>query len=223
MLASPAVSLGRENDPMAALGKVRSGQPLTNEMLLEATYLPTRLGAEASSAIDLALAVRLLQIGSPAVAVSLGNYDLHSGERTGAPRLYRGLGAAWASLHFLLGQIADPLEPDVSMLDRTLVLTVSEFGRDPGSPRTGFNGGEGSDHGAHPACYYLAHAIMGAGITGGRIAGGVNTDSYDARKEPLRYGPRQLLATALYALGIDPQHPRWTFEGASAIEELWRA
>lgn len=235
LLASPSMNVGRDADGTAALGKVKVANgkeaPLTNAMLLDALAVGDRLGTGnfgggarrgGGSTFEMATAIRLLQVGSPAVVVGMSGFDMHSGERTSAPLIYRRLGATWASLHFLLSRIADPAEPSVSMLDRTLVLTTSEFGRDAGQPRTGFNGGEGSDHGSHPACFYLAHAIMGAGIPGGRVVGNVDTDSYDARRAPVRYGPRQLLATALYALGIDPAHPQFGFDGATPIEELWK-
>jgi uncharacterized protein (DUF1501 family) len=196
-------------------------------MLTDALQIVRRGGGgfgepRADPTLEAAIAVRLLQVGSPAVAVNMSGFDAHSGERQDGPRRYGQLGALWASLHFVLSRIVEPDEPGMSMLDRTLVVTTSEFGRDPGQPRTGFNGGDGSDHGSHPACFYLAHAVMGAGVVGGRIVGGVSTETYDARKEPTRYAPRQLLATIAYALGIDPAHPQWGFDAASPID-LWSA
>jgi uncharacterized protein (DUF1501 family) len=231
LLASPAVSLARGEGLNPSLGKVRVGKrevPLTNEMLLDALLIVQQSGrgigrfggAQEDPTLEAATAVRLLQVGSPAVAINLTGFDAHSGERQGGPPLYGQLGALWASLHFLLSHIVEPDEPGMSMLDRTLVVTTSEFGRDPGQPHTGFNGGDGSDHGSHPACFYLAHAVMGAGVAGGRVVGGVSTNTYDARKETTRYSPRQLLATMAYALGVDPAHPQWGFDGAPPID-LW--
>jgi uncharacterized protein (DUF1501 family) len=108
------------------------------------------------------------------------------------------------------------------MLDRTLVITNSEFGRDPGQTSTGFNGGGGSDHGSHPATFYLGHAVMGAGVVGGRVLGGVDTNTYDARKSRDRHSPSDLLATILHALGIDADDERWGFPDAKPITGLWR-
>src|SRR5207248_1169714 len=134
------MNVGQNADGNAALGKVRAGKseaPLTNAMLLDALAVADRLGTGAGyggrgggSTFEVATAVRLLQVGSPAVVVGMSGFDMHSGERASAPRLYRRLGATWASLHFLLSRIVDPEEPSVSMLDRTLVFTTSEFGRD---------------------------------------------------------------------------------------------
>jgi hypothetical protein len=229
LLSSPAVSLTRGGE--GSLGKVRVGKrelPFTNEMLLDALAIVQRTGRGFSPfggqttdpTLEAATAVRLLQVGSPAVAINLTGYDAHSGERQGAPHVYGQLGALFASLHFILSRVVEPDEPGATMLDRTLIVTTSEFGRDPGQPRTGFNGGDGSDHGSHPACFYLAHGVMGAGISGGRVFGGVSTETYDARKETTRFAPRQLLATIAYAMGIDPAHPQYGFEGATPID-LW--
>ncbi|HEU5056028.1 MAG TPA: DUF1501 domain-containing protein, partial [Kofleriaceae bacterium] len=203
--------------------------PLTNAMLYE---LATRaLGPQAEyegdptgsehfdTAVNAALAVRLLQLGSPAVTLEIADFDLHSGERTDGPALYSFLGRLWASLGWLLARIPDPAGG--TMLDSTLVVTTSDFGRDPAAPR-GFNGGEGSDHGADPGCYYLAHALMGAGVRGGQLVGGVSTDDYDARREPLQIAPTRLLATVLHALGIDPADPDLGFPDAGGpLEEVW--
>lgn len=235
LLSSPAITVMRDSGEASALGAIRSANgkvvPLTNEMVREVVEVPSRLGGgrsgyvhggrESSPASSAALAIRLLQIGSPAVAIDVPGFDSHSGEKTSAVGLYRQLGGLWSGIHFLLSRIPDPTEPSVSMLDRTLVVTTSEMGRDPGSPSTGFNGGEGSDHGSHPACYYVAHAIMGAGVTGGHLHGGVSTETFDARREATKYTPQRLLATIGHALGIDMREPQWSFEGALPIEELW--
>ena len=216
----------------AALGEVAldgGAVPLTNAMLYELTTralgpLPDYDGDATGSmyfdsAVNAALAVRLLQLGSPAVALEMPDFDLHSGERSDGPALYGFLGRLWASLGWLLARIPDP--DGGTLLDSTLVLTTSDFGRDPAAPR-GFNGGEGSDHGADPGCYYLAHAVMGAGVPGGRLIAGVSTDNYDARRESLQVAPTRLLATVLDALGIDPADPDVGFpEAGGPLGEVW--
>lgn len=227
-LAMPDVAVG---DPLlgdAAFGTVRldgvGAVPLTNAMLAE---LFTRCLApgryerpRVDDALDAALAVRLLQLGSPAVTLELANFDLHSGERQNAPPLYAYLGRLWATLSWLLPRLDDP-SGEGSLLDRTLVATMSDFGRDGGGP-TGWNAGEGTDHGTEPACYYLAHAVMGAGVTGGRLIGGVRTDTFDARGGGVS-APPQLLATMLAALGLDPADDEYGLPQAGpVIEELWR-
>jgi uncharacterized protein (DUF1501 family) len=216
----------------AALGEVAldgGAVPLTNAMLYELTTralgpLPDYDGDATGSmyfdnAVNAALAVRLLQLGSPAVALEIPDFDLHSGERSDGPPLYSFLGRLWASLGWLLARIPDP--DGGTLLDSTLVLTTSDFGRDPAAPR-GFNGGEGSDHGADPGCYYLAHAVMGAGVPGGRLIAGVSTDNYDARRESLQVAPTRLLATVLDALGIDSADPDVGFpEAGGPLAEVW--
>jgi hypothetical protein len=172
------------------------------------------------TAMDLALAVRLLQLGSPALAVEMGGFDTHSGERRDAPARFRFVGRLWATLQFLLSRIPEPGEPGVSMLDRTLVLTMSEFGRDPGSESSGFNNGEGSDHGADPSCYYFGHAIMGGGVVPNRLVGAASPNTYvpaTADRIPLR----RLHATALWALGLEHDHPDWGFPDVQPITQLF--
>lgn len=211
----------------AALGTVDLGAgpvPLTNAMLYELFIRCLGPGGELNEyrdyAINAAVAVRMLQIGSPAVAIELGNFDFHSGERVYAPALYSFLGRLWATLSWLLARVPDP-SGEGSLLDRTAVLTMSDFGRDQAGP-TGWNGGEGSDHGGDYGSFYLAHAVMGAGIPGGRVLGGVRTDTYDARGEALQYSPQQLLATMLAAIGLDPFDDGYGLPLAGrVIEELW--
>jgi uncharacterized protein (DUF1501 family) len=215
----------------AALGEVNLAAgpvPLTNAMLFE---LMTRAmgpgagqesgeeGSRFDSAMNAAVAVRLLQLGSPAVALEIGNFDFHSGERSEGPALYSFLGRLWASLGWLLARI--PAPEGGTLLDSTLVVTTSDFGRDPAGP-SGWNAGEGSDHGADAGCFYLAHAVMGAGVRGGQLIGEVSTRDYDARREPLQIAPIRLLATLLGALGVDPADPTFGFPAAGApIDELW--
>jgi hypothetical protein len=229
----------------AAFGRVAlpdGGVPLTNAMLLEAFVrglgpdpsdpgrarpLPPEAAAAhplASDARNLAFGIRLLQLGAPVVVVEIQNFDFHSDEATLGVPLYRALGRWWATLSWLLARIDDPRDPSHRMLERTFVATMSEFGRDPGLKR-GFNDGSGSDHGVFPSCYYLAHAVMGAGVGGGRVIGGVETDgasAYDARRAPLRFGTERFLATLLHVLGLDPTSPEWGFPGTGVpITQLW--
>jgi uncharacterized protein (DUF1501 family) len=227
-LAMPDMAVGLPVLRAAALGTVQldgvGAIPLTNAMLAE---LFTRcLGPGTyehpshDDALDAALAVRLLQLGSPAVTLELGSFDLHSGERQNAPPLYAYLGRLWAALRWLLPRLSDP-SGEGSLFDRTLVVTMSDFGRDAAGP-TGWNAGEGSDHGNDPACFYLAHAVMGAGIAGGRLIGGVRTDTFDARGAGGVSAPPQLLATMLAALGLDPADDEYGLPHAGPpIEALW--
>jgi hypothetical protein len=173
-----------------------------------------------TAAINAALAIRLLQLDSPAVTLEIGNFDFHSGERTSGPGLYSMLGRVWAALRWLLPRVPDP-SGDGSLFDRTLVVTMSDFGRDKGGP-SGWNGGEGSDHGADFACFYLAHAVMGAGTRPNKLVGPVDTNTYNAAGAPVRYNSRQLLVTLLDALGLDAHSESYGLPtGGDPIGELW--
>jgi len=225
-LASPDFAITDPDRGSAWLGTVTLGAsqlPLTNAMLLELFTRCLGPGDQTGNpyydhAIDLAVSVRLLQLGVPACCTELGNFDFHSGERTGAPALYSFLGRAWATLCWLLPKVADP--DGGNLFDHTLLMTTSDFGRDQMGP-TGFNGGEGSDHGADYGTSYLAHAVAGAGVRGGRMLGGVDTASYDARAASVKFTMPELLATALDALGLDPTDPEYGFPAERSIGELW--
>jgi hypothetical protein len=226
-----------QND-MAARGSVMTNNglvPLTNAMLYElftralgpdpmgmneAPYANPNDNEFFRTALDAALAVRLLQLGSPAVAVEMGGFDTHSGERRDAPGRFRFIGRLWATLQFLLSHMPEPGEPGKTMLDRTLVFTMSEFGRDPGGETTGFNNGEGSDHGADPSCYYYAHAMMGGGIIPGRHAGAAPATTYTPATAD-RLSLRALHATALWALGLENDNPDWGFTDVQPVTRLF--
>ncbi|MBL8679907.1 MAG: DUF1501 domain-containing protein [Myxococcales bacterium] len=209
--------------------------PLTNGMLHElfslalgpdpdgATPVPYQNPRESGfyrSAMDFALAVRLLQLGSPAIVVEMGGFDTHSGERRDAPSRFRFVGRIWSTLQWLLSRMPEPGEPGKSMLDRTLVLTMSEMSRDPGTEATGFNNGEGSDHGSDPSCYYLAHAIMGGGVQPGRHIGAAPATTYVPPTSE-RLSLRRLHATALWALGLEFDNPDWGYPDVQPITQLF--
>ena len=225
-------------DEMAARGTVRTETmevPLTNAMLREVFVRalgPDPMGDGAApypdpdnsgffrTAMDVALAIRLLQLGSAGAVVEIGGFDTHSGERQEAPARFRFLGRLWATINWILSRIPEPGEPDKTMLDRTLVFTTSEFGRDGGSATTGFNNGDGSDHGNDPSCYYLAHGIMGGGVIGGRFAGPAPASTYVPAMAD-RISSRRLLASALWSLGLDSANPEWGFPDVTPITQLW--
>lgn len=79
---------------------------------------------------------------------------------------------------------------DRGLLDTTLVVWLTEFGRTPRIT------GNGRDH--YPFCYSVAFA--GGGIRGGQIYG--RSDSQGARPLDFPCGPADLHATILHALGI---------------------
>jgi hypothetical protein len=246
-LAEPWLNTGNADPAFrdAAFGEVvldSGARPLTNAMLMGA--LSRSLGPDpgdparaapipddviaghpyAQAIADVALSVRLLQLGAPAAVVEISSFDFHSGEKDGAPMLYSMIGRLWGALRFLLARIPDPDGSGQSLLDGTLIVTMSEFGRDPAATR-GFNAGEGSDHGAHPSTFLLAQAVTGANVPEGRLLGPAElegTEAYDGRLADERYGTHDWLATLLDAMGTDSQDERWGFpETGTPIAALW--
>jgi uncharacterized protein (DUF1501 family) len=232
-LAEPWVNVSNQ-DPQytgAAFGTVNlqgGAAPLSNAMLDE-LFMKT-LGADGAVSMNLSaaqnsgLAIRLLQLGSPAVCMEFGSFDFHSQERTQGPDLYRFVGRLWATLNWLLKRIPDPQMPGRSLFDTTLVITMSDFARDPGSPATGYNAGEGSDHGNDPSCYYLAHAAMGGGVKGNRILSEISTNDFRGDRAAQRFDQRDLLAMLLWSIGLDPKNPEWGLDDVTApLDGLFRA
>ncbi len=79
------------------------------------------------------------------------------------------------------------------MLDETLVVCMSEFGR---TPR--FNARAGRDHWG----YVFSAALAGGGVRGGQVHGA--SDRNGAQPQEGRVTPQDLTATILHALGHDP-------------------
>ena len=79
------------------------------------------------------------------------------------------------------------------LLDETLVMCISEFGR---TPKT--NGRGGRDHWGH----VFSVALAGGGVKGGMAHGA--SDAHGARPKEGRVSPQDLTATALRCLGFAP-------------------
>ena len=77
------------------------------------------------------------------------------------------------------------------MLDDTLVVFLTEFGRTPK-----INGNAGRDH--YPSCYSIA--LAGAGIRGGQVYG--KSDRSGSEPSEKACGPADLHATIFEAFGI---------------------
>ena len=80
-----------------------------------------------------------------------------------------------------------------SLLDKTLVVIMGEFGRTPW-----INQARGRDH--YPNAWSLA--LAGCGIKGGSQVGATDPDGIDVIEKP--FNERNLFATIFTALGIDP-------------------
>jgi hypothetical protein len=234
-LAEPWVNVGAAEARSAAFGHVLlpSGTvDLTSGMLVDlftAAVDPAAGPVFATllkgAAVDFALAVRLLQLGAPGVGLTVAGFDLHSGEATDGPPLYRSSARFAATLAWLLGRIPDPVIPGRTLLDTTLVVTVTDFGRDPGSDATGFNAGEGSDHGVDASCFYVPNLVFGGGVRAGRVLGKVETSgvkAYRGDQAAEIFTIRDLLATAVWALGLDATGAsEWSFADAKIASALW--
>ena len=88
------------------------------------------------------------------------------------------------------------------LLDSTLVIMHSEFGRMPISQR-----GLGRDH--NPGAQTVLMA--GAGIKGGQVIGASDEFGYKAMEQPISY--HDLHATMLHLLGIDHKRLTYRFNG----------
>jgi hypothetical protein len=145
------------------------------------------------------LARRLAEAGVPLVTVNCGAGDLNGG-----------IGAIWDT-HFIgFPNLKDNLMPpfdqaasallgdlaDRGTLDETLVVLLTEFGRQPL-----INQFAGRDH--QPDCYSVAFA--GGGVVGGQVMGRSNRLASEVEEFPV--GPADLHATIFHALGIDPLTP----------------
>ena len=82
---------------------------------------------------------------------------------------------------------------DRGLLESTLVMCLSEFGRTPK-----FNGRGGRDHWGH----VFSVALAGGGVKGGTVIGA--SDKTGAYPKDGRVSPADLTATALHCLGYDP-------------------
>ncbi len=93
------------------------------------------------------------------------------------------------------------------MLEDTLVIMGGEFGRTIYSQGNLTEKDYGRDH--HPRCFSLWMA--GGGIKGGQVHGETDEMSYNIVKDPVHV--RDLHATILHTLGLDPERLTFKFQG----------
>ena len=133
---------------------------------------------------SLLVARRLIEAGVPIVQVNMNGWDTHDKNCEG-----------------LKNHLLPPLDQSVSallddmeatgLLQETLVVMVSEFGRTPK-----INGTQGRDHWG--PCFFGVFA--GAGVQGGQVIG--RSDATGAYPSSRRYTPNDIGATIYKALGI---------------------
>lgn len=141
------------------------------------------------------MARRLVEAGVRCVTIDHSNWDTHYDnfrvlKNDLLPQLDTGLSV-------LLRDLSDR-----SLLSKTLVVVMGEFGR---TPRV--NNQAGRDHWGPANCILLA----GGGIRPGTIVGGTNPKGEKPAADPR--GPEDLTATMFHCLGIDPEAEFHTPEG----------
>ncbi|MCA9113527.1 MAG: DUF1501 domain-containing protein [Planctomycetaceae bacterium] len=156
------------------------------------------------------LAKRLVEQGVRFVQVNRGGFDTHSNNFPAVRAHGEVMDPALASL------IEDLSES--GMLDKTLIVMMSEFGR---TPR--INQDAGRDHWA--ACFSVFMA--GGGIKGGTVVGASDKDGYRPAERPVNVA--DIHATICHALGIDPnrevltplQRPMKLVDNGTPVMELF--
>lgn len=146
----------------------------------------------------LLLARRLVGAGVRFVAVPSGGWDHHNGISTGLRRSLPPVDQAVAAL------IADLDER--GMLDNTMVVLSTEFGRTPRMNRT-----QGRDH--WPRVFSMLAA--GGGVKRGYVHGSSDPGGSEPQHQPV--SPADFAATMFTQLGIDP-HKRLMSPGDRPID-----
>jgi hypothetical protein len=155
------------------------------------------------------LARRLIEAGVRFVTVSYGGWDHHAGIENAMRRQGPVLDQA------LAGLIRDLDER--GMLDSTLVLVTSEFGRTPK-----VNATAGRDH--YPRVYSLAAA--GGGFKRGLVYGSSNATASEPEEHPIRI--EDVLTTVYHQIGINADkelmapgaRPIEIIDGGEVVKEL---
>lgn len=129
------------------------------------------------------LARRLVENGIRYVEVASGGWDMHTGI---AERMTEKGAQLDTALSALIGDLADR-----GLLDTTLVVLCSEFGR---GPKINENGGR--DH--HPKVFSTLFA--GGGIAGGTIYGSSDAEGHSVAEKAVTV--QDFLATVGWSLGI---------------------
>lgn len=131
------------------------------------------------------LAKRLVEQGVRFVQINRGGFDTHQGNFPAMRDHGETMDPALASL------VSDLAES--GMLEKTLIVMLSEFGRTPK-----INKDKGRDHWASVFSCFLA----GGGIKGGTVIGSSDEDGAYPQDRPVKVP--EIHATICHALGIDP-------------------
>lgn len=131
----------------------------------------------------LLMARRLAEAGVRMITLTYGGWDMHNDVTPGMKRLMPALDQGLAALLLDL--------EERGLLERTLVMVSSEFGRTPK-----INQNRGRDH--WPKVFSVL--LAGGGIHGGMIYGTSNATASEPDLDPV--GPGDLATTMYYQLGI---------------------
>ena len=146
------------------------------------------------------LARRLVEAGTRMVSVNFGSWDHHSNLDVELPHNC-----------LMADQPVAALVKDLKqrgLLDSTLVLWLSEFGRTPlGENRGGSTNVTGRDH--HPFAFSIWAA--GGGIKGGQVIGETDEIGWNVTKDPIHIN--DLHATVLHLFGLDHLKLTYKFQG----------
>jgi uncharacterized protein (DUF1501 family) len=138
---------------------------------------------------SLLLARRLVEAGVPFIEVTLDGWDDHGGAAKNIKRRAEYVDPAIA---FLLADLKQR-----GLLDTTLVVFMSEFGRTPQLRDSGYNQTLGAGHYANAWTTWMA----GGGVKGGQVIGKVDAKGGEVTDRPVN--AQQFLATMCRALEID--------------------
>jgi len=155
------------------------------------------------------LARRLVEAGVRFVTVSYGGWDMHAGIENAMRRQAPGLDEALAGLVRDLS--------DRGLLDSTIVLVTSEFGRTPK-----INASAGRDH--FPRVFSLA--VAGGGFKKGLVYGSSNSTASEPEDNPVRV--EDVLTTVYHQLGINADkelmapggRPIEIIDGGTVVKDL---
>lgn len=129
------------------------------------------------------LARRLVEAGVRFVVLQYGGWDMHQDITAGMKQQMPDFDQAYATLINDLDRRG--------LLDRTLVMVSSEFGRTPK-----INGNHGRDH--WPKVFSVV--LAGGGAKPGLIFGASNSTASEPERDPI--GPEDLASTVYHQLGI---------------------
>ena len=174
----------------------------------ESTAVKFKYG-QSEAGMRFLLARRLIEAGVRFVTVSYGGWDHHAGIENAMRRQAPVLDQA------LAGLISDLDER--GMLDSTLVLVTSEFGRTPK-----VNATAGRDH--YPRVYSVA--LAGGGFQRGLVYGSSNSTASEPEENPVRI--EDVLTTVYQQIGINADkelmapggRPIEIIDGGEVVKEL---